>query len=77
MVCGNLFQKPQEMSIHSREKFLVIKRNEHFIRIRMWLNWKIIMPRERSQTKNKSAYGTIPLAANYGDRKQKGVCLGW
>ena len=57
------------MNVHTREKFSVIKRNEHFIHIRIWLNWKIIMPRERSQTKSKSAYGGIPLAANYGDRK--------
>ena len=70
-------QKPQGMSIHSREKFSVIKRHEHFIRIRMWLNWKIVMPRERSQTKNKSVNGMIPLAANYGDRKQKSAYLGW
>lgn len=70
-------QKPQGMSIHSREKFSVIKRNEHFICIIIRLNWKIIMPRERSETKNKTAYGRIPLAANYGDRKQKSAYLGW
>lgn len=66
MWMGNLWDK------HTMESYLVIKGNKLLVHATSWVNLKIIILSEKSET--KSVYKNLENA-NYSDRKQVSGCL--